>query len=105
MTAGVRVFQDAFGRFGSSSIFEVVATAVLFVVAIAASWVILRGAAVAHRRIQLTTHRPLEALYETIGRAGRPPRDQAGLFAVLSILLTLLSLLVIPIGLTITVLS
>ena len=101
----VGVFQDAFGVFGSSSLAKVIATAALFLVAAVASWVILRGAAVAHRRIALTTDEPMTALYEVIGRAGDPPKDQAGLFAVLSIALVVLSLLVIPIGLTLTVFS
>jgi hypothetical protein len=45
----------------------------LFLVLTAASWVILRDAAVARRRIVLTTEKPFDALYETIGRCGGPP--------------------------------
>ena len=47
----------------------------------------------------LTVDEPLTALYEAIGRAGRPPQDAAGAFAVISIVLTLLALLIVPIGL------
>ena len=66
--------------------------------------IIVRGAAVAHRRIQLTVEEPLAALYETTGRAGDPPNDQAGAFAIIAIILTIVALLVVPIGLAFTVL-
>lgn len=79
--------------------FAVVATIVSFLVFGAAAWIILRGAAVARRRIRLTVDRPLEALWETIGRCGRPPRDQARQFAFYAILLTALGWIVVPIGL------
>jgi hypothetical protein len=62
------------------------------------AWVILRGAAVARRRIRLTTERPLAALWQTIGRAGDPPRDRARTFAVYGILLTAASWFVVPAG-------
>jgi len=70
----------------------------LFVLLAAASWVILRGAAVARRRIALTTDPPFKALYETIGRCGNPPRDQARAFALYSLILLAAGWLVIPIG-------
>ena len=97
--------QNAFGVFGSSSTATIVATAALFLFAFVASWVILRGAAVAHRRIGLTIETPLEALYETIGRAGTPPTDQSGVFAIIAIILTLAAVLIVPIGLALTVLG
>jgi len=70
----------------------------LFVLLAAASWVILRGAAVARRRIALTTDPPFKALYETIGRCGNPPRDQARAFALYSLILLAAGWLVIPVG-------
>lgn len=97
--------QNAFGVFGSSSVATIIATAALFIIAAFASWVILRGAATAHRRIALTIEGPLDALYETIGRAGDPPSDGSGLFAIISIVLILVALLVVPIGLALTVLA
>jgi hypothetical protein len=57
-----------------------------------------RGAAVARRRIRLTVERPLAALYETIGRCGRPPRDNARTVALYAILLTIVAGLVVPLG-------
>lgn len=65
-----------------------------------ASWVVLRGAAVARRRIRLSTEAPLAALWETIGRCGHPPRDQAKQFALYAIILTAVAWIVVPIGLS-----
>ena len=42
--------------------------------------------------------RPLAALYETIGRCGRPPRDNARTVALYAILLTVIAGLVVPAG-------
>jgi hypothetical protein len=62
-----------------------------------ASWVLLRGAAVARHRIKLSTEEPLKALWQTVGRAGGPPQDSSMAFAVISIVLLAAGLLVIPI--------
>lgn len=78
--------------------FAIVATVVAFVVFALASWIILQGAAVARRRIRLTVEKPLAALWETVGRCGRPPRDQARQFAFYAIILTAVGWIVIPIG-------
>jgi hypothetical protein len=47
-------------------------------VALAASWVILRGAALASRRIRLATSAPAQTLWATIGWCGKPPRTRRG---------------------------
>jgi hypothetical protein len=83
---------------GGSVVAGVIATVVIFALLAAASWAILRGAAVARRRIRLTVERPLAALYETIGRCGRPPRDNARTVALYAILLTIIAGLVVPAG-------
>jgi hypothetical protein len=83
---------------GGSAAVAVVATIVIFALLAAASWAILRGAAVARRRIRLTVERPLAALYETIGRCGRPPRDNARTVALYAIVLTIVAGLVVPLG-------
>jgi hypothetical protein len=93
--SGVRGAVEAAG---GSVVTAVVATAVIFGLLAAASWAILRGAAVARRRIRLTVERPLAALYETIGRCGRPPRDNARTVALYAILLTIVAGLVVPAG-------
>lgn len=60
------------------------------------SWAALYSAAVARRRIRLTTQQPMQALWDVIGAAGNPPRDQSYNFAVIAIVLLVLSWVVIP---------
>ena len=62
----------------------------------AVAWIILQGAAVAHRRARLILHEPLEALWETIGAAGEPPRDDSMTFATVGIVLTAVAWFVTP---------
>ena len=62
------------------------------------SWVILRGAAMASRRIHLATSEPLAALWKTIGWCGHPPHDQSRKLAFVAIALTALAWLVLPIA-------
>jgi len=71
----------------------------LFALLGAISWIILRGSAVARRRIRLTTDRPFAALYETIGRCGNPPKDQSKLFALIAMIILAASWVFIPLGL------
>jgi hypothetical protein len=92
------VLRGAASAAGGSVVAGVIATVVIFALLAAASWAILRGAAVARRRIRLTVERPLAALYETIGRCGRPPRDNARTVALYAILLTIIAGLVVPAG-------
>ena len=62
------------------------------------SWAALYSAAVARRRIRLSTDQPVKALWETVGAAGRPPRDDSYNFAVYAIVLLILSWIVVPLG-------
>lgn len=66
------------------------------VIALAASWVILRGAALASRRIRLATQGPAEVLWATIGWCGKPPKDQSRTFVIISVALTLGSWILVP---------
>jgi hypothetical protein len=70
----------------------IIAVSVLF----ALSWVALYSAAVARRRIRLATDQSLAALWETIGAAGEPPRDESYNFAVYAIILLALAWIVVP---------
>jgi len=81
--------------------FAITATLVAFALFGAASWLILRGAAVARRRIKLTVEPPVTALWETIGRCGNPPRDQSREFALYAIMLTALGWILVPVGVAI----
>ncbi|MFM8528654.1 MAG: hypothetical protein ACKOD2_03080, partial [Ilumatobacteraceae bacterium] len=62
----------------------------------ALSWVALYSAGVARRRIKLSTDQPMHALWETIGAAGKPPRDESYNFAAYAIALLILSWIVVP---------
>lgn len=76
----------------------VVAAVVAFVLVAGAAWVILRGAAVARRRIRLTLDGPLTALWQTIGACGNPPKDAARTFALAAIALTVVGWVVVPLA-------
>lgn len=67
--------------------------------------VILRGAAMASRRIRLATRAPLAALWDVIGTAGDPPRDQSRKFAVIAIVLTTVAWVVVPGAIAVAVLA
>jgi hypothetical protein len=55
------------------------------------SWIVLRGTALASRRIRLSLTPPLRDLWATIGNCGQsPPRDRSRTFAVVAIILPLL---------------
>ncbi len=77
---------------------QILATVILGLLIAAVAWLILRGAAVARRRIQLTMDGPLTGLYETIGRCGKPPRDPSRIFALIAIILAFAPWVIIPLG-------
>jgi hypothetical protein len=66
-------------------------------IALAASWVILRGAALASRRIRLATRAPLATLWSSIGWCGTPPKAQTRTFVLVSVGLTLGCWIIVPI--------
>jgi hypothetical protein len=61
------------------------------------SWVAIYAASIARRRIRLTTDQPVQALWDTIGAAGDPPRDHSYQFALVAIVLMVLASLAVPI--------
>lgn len=75
---------------------RIAASVLLGLVVLGVAWVILRGAAVARRRIHLTLDGPILGLWETIGRCGRPARDPSRAFALIAIILALIPWLLIP---------
>ncbi len=66
------------------------------------SWVVLRGTALASRRIRLSLTPPLRDLWTTIGHCGNPPRDKSRTFAIVAITLTVGVWIVLPILVTIS---
>ena len=80
---------------------QALAAVLVSLVAASASWIVVRGAATARHRIRLTTERPIQALYETIGRCGEPPRDDSIVFIVVALVLGVLAAIALPVGLAI----
>lgn len=66
------------------------------------SWFVLRGAALASRRIRLSLAPALAELWGTIGSCGEPPRDQSRRFATVAISLTLAVWIVLPLLVTLS---
>lgn len=60
------------------------------------SWVVLRGTAMASRRIRLALDEPLRELWLSVGHCGRPPRDQSRAFAFVAITLMVGVWIVLP---------
>ena len=81
----------------TSTLWGTVIGVVGMLVALGASWVILRGTALASRRIRLATMAPQEALWATIGWCGKPPKPQIRTFAIIAISLTLVAWIIVPI--------
>ncbi len=95
----VRALQVALASALSSVWTKIVATIVLGLFIAGLAWIILRGAAVARRRIQLTMDAPLTALWQTIGRCGEPPKDPSRVFALIALILAFIPWVLIPLGL------
>ncbi len=87
-----------------STVGQVAVVAVLFALMVGLSWAVLKGAAIARRRIKLTVEQPLAALYQTIGRCGEPPRDHAHLFALISLIVMAVAWLAVPLALGLSLL-
>jgi hypothetical protein len=63
-------------------------------------WCILKAAAIARRRSRIALDQPLRALWETIGAAGHPPKDQSRQFAVYAVILLIVAWIVVPVAIT-----
>ena len=79
-----------------------VAGAVGVAIGLAISWFVLRGAALASRRIRLSVTYPLAELWRTVGSCGTPPKDQSRSFAIVAISLTLGVWIVLPLLVTLS---
>jgi hypothetical protein len=81
----------------------VVFAVVLAIVFASLAWAALYAAGVARRRIRLSTDQPIEALFETVGACGNPPKDDSYTFAVYAIVLLVLAWIIIPAALWIVI--
>jgi hypothetical protein len=80
-----------------STLWATVVGVVGMLVALAASWVILRGAALASRRIRLATDASAQALWRAIGWCGAPPKNQTRTFVLVSVGLTVAAWIIVPV--------
>jgi hypothetical protein len=81
---------------GSTTLTLSILGAIAFVLFAATSWIIVQGAAVAHRRSTLIMRGPLAALWQTVGACGMPPEDDSLTFATIGIALTAVAWFVTP---------
>jgi hypothetical protein len=88
ISLGATIWRGASGVAFSSWWVALITGLVTALIVVGGSWVILRGAAMASRRIRLSARLPLERLWGTIGHCGKPPRDQSARFATIAIALT-----------------
>lgn len=70
---------------------------VFLVIALVSFWAVLRAAAIARRRTRIALDDSLNALWETLGDAGSPPRDRSRMFATIGAILLALVWIVIPV--------
>jgi hypothetical protein len=93
----IGVTQSAISSLNNETI-RLALLVVLFLLMSGVSWVLVKGSAVARRRIRLTAENPMKALYQVIGRCGNPPGNMSTVFAVISLVLTVVSLVVVAVG-------
>ena len=75
------------------SVVSVIAVLLLILLA----WSAMYAAAVARRRIRLSTQLPARGLWDAVGFCGDPPKDQSFLFAVIAIVLAVLAWVLVPV--------
>lgn len=99
--AGLSIWRLATGTVREWWI-ALLAGAIGVVVGLLISWFVLRGAALASRRIRLSVRQPLVELWRSIGSCGGPPRDHSRRFAIVAITVTLGVWIVLPLLVTIS---
>ena len=94
------LFQQVLVAAAHNRVLLLVVAGVFVALALGGFWCILRAAAIARRRVRIALDQPLRALWETIGAAGHPPRDQSRQFAVIAVVLLVLAWVVVPVAIT-----
>jgi len=82
---------------GSNKIVLVVLAIVLYALLVALAYGVIRGAAIGRRRIKMALDQPLKHLWEVVGAAGDPPKDQARMFALMSLVVMALAAVAVPV--------
>ena len=99
--AGLSIWRLATGTISTWWI-ALVAGLVGIAIGLLISWIVLRGAALASRRIRLSLKPPLTELWRTIGHCGSPPTDHSRRFAITAISVTLGVWIVLPLLVTLS---
>jgi hypothetical protein len=81
---------------GSNKIVLVVIAIVLYALLVALAYGVIRGAAIGRRRIKMALDQPLKHLWDVVGAAGDPPKDQARMFALVSLIVMALAAVAVP---------
>jgi hypothetical protein len=97
------VFQQVLVEAAHNRVLVLVLAAAFVALALGGFWCILRAAAIARRRVRIALDQPLLALWETIGAAGHPPRDQSRQFAIYAVVLLVVAWVVVPVAITVAV--
>ena len=90
------VFSNLGDTGGSNSIVLIVLAVVLYALLVMLAYGVIRGAGIARRRIKMALDQPLKILYDVVGAAGDPPRDQAIPFALISLIVMGLAAIAVP---------
>lgn len=97
------LFQQVLVAAAHNRVLLLVVAGAFVALALGGFWCILRAAAIARRRVRIALDQPLRALWETIGAAGHPPRDQSRQFAIYAVVLLVLAWIVVPVAITFAV--
>jgi hypothetical protein len=94
------LFQELLVTAVHNTVLLLVVAAVFATLALGTFWCILKAAAIARRRTRIALDQPLRALWETIGAAGHPPKDQSRQFATYAVVLLVVGWVVVPAAIT-----
>ena len=94
---GDSLTKSDLGRFGFAAGFLIVGLGVF--------WCVLKAAGIARSRGHIAIDATFQALWEVIGDAGNPPKDQAKMFAVIATILLLAIWIVVPSVIAIAVIT
>jgi hypothetical protein len=76
----------------------IVAGLVSALIVVGIAWVLLRGSAMASRRIRLAAEQPMAAVWRVVGSCGEPPEHQSRKLATIGIVLSVAAWIVIPVA-------
>jgi hypothetical protein len=94
------LFQELLVLAVHNAVLLLIVAGVFAALALGGFWCILKAAAIARRRTRIALDQPLRALWETIGAAGHPPKDQSRQFATYAVILLVLGWIVVPVAVT-----